>query len=239
MKVFQHNIISRKKIERLDICFNLDILFLFISITYDEVESIIYIIKNIFKNSIILGAITAGEIIRQSTVYGVIVMVVLNFIKNNIRLYSTDLPSDVDSKVLAHVDKLRFKLPNKEHYNQVIRPLLDIDKKKRSLLISKEISVESHVRIMKATSDRLILAAENAAQIIAKQNNHQHELAILISNSGRIRMLGDLVYEEVEAVINQFTENTKSIGCEIAPIFELPKTCLHNLTICVTIFPEF
>lgn len=152
----------------------------------------------------------------------------------------------VDPNILTDVKKLGFKHPikvrNDEHANPVIRALLDIDESEKSLIMAEEIPVGSYVRVMKANVDRLIIGAENAAKTISQEPNQKHELAILISCAGRRKVLAELVSEEIEAVVEQFPSNTKSIGFysygEISPFYEIPKTSLHNLTMCVTTFSE-
>ena len=376
MKIFQHILKSKEEIEHLEITFTPDVIFLFVSLSFDKVESTISTLKDKFKDSILIGGTTAGEIIDKNIVDGSIVMSAIKFDKTKFKVYSSDLPIDaitfqevgkdfvkkIDQENLRHLfilsdvqtlnassflrgineqlsnnisisgglagresysgtnfiidrGKLKrnrvvtlalygdniqvsynaqggwdsygveclvtkskgnrileidgrpaldfykshvnpmllndinnqgfnhpFKVRNEEHVNPVIRVLLDIDKEERSLILTEEIPIGSYVRMMKANIDRLILGAENAAKTITQQNNHQHELAILISCSGRRKVLGDLVSEEIEAVIDQFPEKTKSIGFysygEISPFFSKPKASLHNLTMCVTTFSE-
>lgn len=376
MKIFQKIIKDKKVIESLTLDFNPDVILLFVSLTYQEIEVSIDAIQKKFPNTLLIGGTTAGEIIDQQVVDDSIVMSAIKFDKTKIKVFSAELPEDVstykevgkqfvrdieqedlkhlfilsdvqtlnasnllkginnqlDSKVsvtgglagresylgsnfiidngelvhnrvvalamygdnlqvsynaqggwdsygveclvtksennhileidgqsaldfyrshvgigvLSNINKHGFKHPikirNEEYTNPVIRALLDVNEEKQSLIMAEEIPKGTYVRIMKANIDRLIIGAENAAKTIAEQNNFNHELAILISCSGRRKVLKDLASEEVEAVTDQFPETTKAIGFysygEISPFFELPKTSLHNLTMCVTTFSE-
>ena len=57
---------------------------------------------------------------------------------------------------------------------------------------------------MKANMDRLIDAANDAANQCLKMNTHTPKLGIIISCVGRKIVLGDRVYEEVDIVRDVF-----------------------------------
>ena len=376
MEVFKCKIESKEDILDLDIGFNPQVIFLFVSLNFKDVESVIEEIKAKYEKSIIIGGTTSGEIIDQEVIDDTVVLAAVKFHKTKLKLYSGNLSSDsstgyssgeifakkidqenlkhifllsdaqtlsaanllkgmnnelkpsisvtgglasrnsftdsnfiidngkikqnsvialalygdslqvsynaqggwdsygveclvtksrenrileineqpalnfyrahVDSKVLENFDDDGFNYPikvrNEEHSFPVMRVLLAVDQEEESLIMSEEISVGSYVRLMKGNIDRLINGAENSAKIIAEQSNHNHQLAILISCSGRRKVMGELVSEEIEAVTDQFPKNTETIGFysygEISPFFGFSKTSLHNLTMCITTFSE-
>lgn len=376
MKIFQFKLHSKSDVGKLNIPFVPDVLFLFVSLSFDDVENTMEEIKKKFTDTIIIGGTTVGEIINNTVIDGTIAMSAVKFKSTRLHLYSTILPTDgfsnyqtgvefankidqnglkhlfllsdlqtlnasnllkginerllpeigvsgglagrnsyVDSNYIiengeikrnrvialamygeslqvsynaqggwdsygveclvtksyknhlleidgrpaldfykSHVDaaivnnikdegfKHPIKVRNENHSNPVIRVVLAVDEDEKSLIMSEELPMGSYVRLMKSNIDRLIKGAENASKIIAEQSNHEHQLAILISCAGRRKVLGNLVAEEVEATMGQFTPQTKSIGFysygEISPFFKIPKTSLHNLTMCVTTFSE-
>ncbi|AYN68187.1 hypothetical protein D1013_12790 [Euzebyella marina] len=156
--------------------------------------------------------------------------------------YKSRIPSNIFNDVDNEGFKYPIKVRNEQHTNPVIRALLSVDEDEKSLIMSEEIPEGSYVRIMRGNIDRLIYGAETSAKTIIERNDNDHQLAILISCAGRRKVMGDLVSDEIVAVMDQFPEHTKSIGFysygEISPFYGYKTTSLHNLTMCITTFSE-
>ncbi|MBI9036169.1 MAG: FIST C-terminal domain-containing protein [Bacteroidales bacterium] len=125
----------------------------------------------------------------------------------------------------------------------LVRTIIDVDEKKRSLTFAGNIPQGSYVKLMKANQDRIINGAEMAALSSIKSfENEQVQLAILISCIGRRLVLKQLVEDEIDVVSQVLGEKAVITGFysygEIAP-FEMEQECdLHNQTMTVAIFSE-
>lgn len=159
-----------------------------------------------------------------------------------LEFYKNQLPADV----FKNIDKQGFKYPikvrNEQNSIPLIRALLSVDEKEQSLIMAEEIPEGSYIRIMKGNIDRLIYGAECTSKIISKESSADQQLALLISCAGRRKVMNHLAAEEIEAVMNQFSPTTKSVGFyaygEVSPFYGEKSTSLHNLTMCVTTFSE-
>jgi len=125
----------------------------------------------------------------------------------------------------------------------VVRTILAMDEKDKSLTFAGDIPEGSYVRLMKANIDRLINGAEGAAEVSIESIGNTHtDLAILISCVGRRLVLKQLVEEEVEAVRDVVGEDSVITGFysygEIAPFISGTKCELHNQTMTITTFSE-
>ena len=125
----------------------------------------------------------------------------------------------------------------------VVRTILSIDNKSKSMVFAGDVPEGSKVRLMKANFDKLIDAASEAAQqtFAAKQATGPR-LAILISCVGRKIILDTRTEEEVEAVQDVFGKDTLLTGFysygEISPFSGNTKCELHNQTMTITTFNE-
>lgn len=124
----------------------------------------------------------------------------------------------------------------------IVRTILSIDEKHKSMTFAGDVPEGSKVRFMKANIEKLIEAASNAAQQTILQPDKKPEFALLISCVGRKLVLGDRVAEEVEAVNNRFANETIIAGFysygEISPSDSGIKCQLHNQTMTITSFYE-
>jgi len=127
---------------------------------------------------------------------------------------------------------------------EVIRTLLSVNEKDRSITFAGDMPEGSYVQMMKANVDQLILGADEAAKICRKEmRNAKPDLAILISCFGRKLVLKERAEEEISRVRAKLGRNTKITGFysygEISPVkpFE-PKCSLHNQTMTITTFRE-
>jgi len=124
-----------------------------------------------------------------------------------------------------------------------IRSITDLNKEEGYIKFSGNISEGSYLRLMKSNINRIINAAEGAAEesIIPIGNTHT-DLAIITSCIGRRNVLKELVEEEIEAVRDVIGEDATITGFysygEISPYISNKKCQLHNQSIVVTTFSE-
>jgi hypothetical protein len=124
----------------------------------------------------------------------------------------------------------------------IVRTILSIDEKEKSMTFAGNLPEGSKVRLMKANFDRLIDGAATAAEFTFRPLEGKPDLAILISCVGRRLILQQRVDEEVQAAKDIFGENTIITGFysygEISPLKPNSKCELHNQTMTITTFSE-
>lgn len=118
----------------------------------------------------------------------------------------------------------------------VVRTILGIDENTQSLTFAGDVPTGSTVQLMRASLDRLIDGASDAAAEAAPEVP-PGALAIVISCVGRRLVLGGRTEDELEAVQSAFPPGTHVVGCysygEIAP--RIDGICdLHNQTMTIT-----
>ena len=157
-------------------------------------------------------------------------------------LYKLYLGPYIDDKTnTTLLFPLAVKLPGKTHY--FARSILSIDYDKHCMVFAGDIPEGSVVRFMKASFEKLIDAAEQAAKSINKDNiAYAPELALLVSCIGRKRILDKQIGEEVGVVADYFTNTTATVGFysygEISPQMVSGPCELHNQTMTITTFRE-
>lgn len=131
----------------------------------------------------------------------------------------------------------------------VIRTILGVDEAQGSLTLAGELATDGFLRLMTASSDELISAAETAAESTLEDGvSPQATLALLVSCVGRRMVLGERVEEEVEAVAD-----VVGASCTLAGFYSngeissdgCLENCagasghhLHNQTMTITRFAE-
>lgn len=157
----------------------------------------------------------------------------LDIYKEYLGKHANDLPSTA----------FFFPLSIKESQDtpSVVRTILSIDEKNKSMTFAGNIPQSSLVRLMKGNLDNLIDAAYIAASNAFSNQIKEPELAIIVSCVGRKIVLGNRVDEEFEAV-KEISGNTPLCGFysygEISPV-ENHKSCqLHNQTISILTISE-
>lgn len=120
----------------------------------------------------------------------------------------------------------------------IIRTILGIDAEAGSLLLAGEIDPHGYLRLMHASTDRLVDGAAEAAARIGKVPQRSDGLALLVSCVGRKLVMGDRVDEEVEAVARVLGPTSCLAGFysygEIAPHGADADCTLHNQTMTIT-----
>ena len=125
----------------------------------------------------------------------------------------------------------------------LIRTILGIDEAKGSLTLAGEIDPDGYLKLMHASTDRLVDGAESAAEAARKmQFDDGNGLAMLVSCVGRKLVMGERVDEEVEAVGDVFGSNARLTGFysygEISPFAPGGQCHLHNQTMTITYLSE-
>ena len=125
----------------------------------------------------------------------------------------------------------------------LIRTILGIDEAAGSLTLAGAIDPDGYLKLMHASTDRLVNGAETAAE--AAQSMLQckgDSLAVLVSCVGRKLVMGDRVDEEVEAVGEVFGSKATLTGFysygEISPFAPGSDCQLHNQTMTITYIAE-
>jgi hypothetical protein len=125
----------------------------------------------------------------------------------------------------------------------LVRTILAVDEKARSLTFAGDVPAGWFARLMRANFDRLVEGASGAGRIShAAIGSTTPDLAILISCVGRKMVLRQRVEEEVEAVRNVLGEGAILTGFysygEISPFAPSARCELHNQTMTVTTLAE-
>lgn len=157
----------------------------------------------------------------------------LDIYKEYLGKYADELPSSA----------LYFPLSMKENKDSssVVRTILSIDEKTKSMTFAGNIPQGSFVRLMKGNFDKLIDASYSAASEAFSSHAKDPELALIVSCVGRKIVLGNRVEEEFEAV-KEVSGNTLLCGFysygEISPIKDHKFCELHNQTIAILTISE-
>lgn len=125
----------------------------------------------------------------------------------------------------------------------LVRTILSVNEKDGSMVFAGNMPEGSKVRLMKVNFEKVINGSAIAATNTASMNQeHNADLAILISCVGRKLILQDRTSEEVEAAQKVFGSHTAITGFysygELSP-FNPGSNCeLHNQTMTITTFTE-
>ncbi len=157
----------------------------------------------------------------------------LDIYKEYLGKYADDLPGSA----------LYFPLSMKESKDapSVVRTILAIDEKTKSMTFAGNIHQGSFIRLMKGNFDKLIDASYNAASESFSNHPKEPELALIVTCVGRKIVLGNRVEEEFEAV-KEISGNTLLCGFysygEISPVTNHKSCELHNQTIAILTISE-
>ena len=158
----------------------------------------------------------------------------LDLYKEYLGKYADELPGS----------SLYFPLSMKEnsHSKPVVRTILSIDEKNKSMTFAGNIPEGSKVRLMKGNFDKLVDASYQAAYEIKEHQNKNPQLALLVSCVGRKIVLGNRTEEEIEAVKEVFGQSLLVCGFyshgEISPTLNNVACELHNQTMTITTLYE-
>lgn len=124
----------------------------------------------------------------------------------------------------------------------LVRTILSINEKERSMTFAGDLPEGSKVRLMKANLDKLIDASSSAAEQSLNNQTQAPQLAFLISCVGRRLILQERSYEEIQAAKSILGDATSIGGFysygEISPYNQNTSCELHNQTMTITTFTE-
>lgn len=125
----------------------------------------------------------------------------------------------------------------------IIRTILGVNEAEGSLTLAGEVEQGTYLRLMQASTERLIDGAESAAEAaMAMTAPLPPALAILVSCIGRKLVMGRQVDGEIEAVADALGAHTTMTGFysngEISPATEGGTCLLHNQTMTITTLAE-
>ncbi len=160
----------------------------------------------------------------------------LSIYKRYLGEYAKDLPG---SGLLFPFEMLGSALEKQG----IFRTILAVNEDTGSLTLAGDIDPNGYLRLMHASTEKLIQGAETAAQTATHSGTHQgNSLALLVSCIGRKLVMGDRVDEEVEAVADTLGKNTCITGFysngEIAGTSFHSECRLHNQTMTITWISE-
>jgi hypothetical protein len=123
---------------------------------------------------------------------------------------------------------------------EVVRTIVGTDDATSTMVFAGDVPEGSTAQLMRATFDKLIDGAGEAAEMTAKPDGTH--LAILVSCIGRKLVLGQRVGEEAESVADVLGNDARTIGFysygEISPQATTGACELHNQTMTVTTIGE-
>jgi hypothetical protein len=157
----------------------------------------------------------------------------LNVYKRYLGDYASDLPA---SGLLFPFELLRAD----QQSSGTIRTILGVDETAGSLTLAGDVHEGGFLKLMHASTERLIDAAEHAALKLQPQSrSHRGQsLALLVSCVGRKLVMGDRVDEEVEAVASALGSQAAVAGFysygEISGSEFVGDCRLHNQTMTIT-----
>lgn len=160
----------------------------------------------------------------------------LDLYKKYLGKYAEELPASA----------LLFPISIKSEENDffIVRTILSIDEKNKTMTFAGNVPQGSTVRFMKSNIDRLINAASDAASVAmgGLGKNVPADLALLVSCVGRKLVLSDRIDEEIEAAADRITPGATIAGFfsygEVSPKNDQKFSHVHNQTITVTTFAE-
>jgi hypothetical protein len=126
----------------------------------------------------------------------------------------------------------------------IYRTILGIDEAAGSLTLAGAIDPNGYLKLMHASTDKLVDGAEAAAKMAIedRKSSSADTLAILVSCVGRKAIMGDRVEEEVEAVADQLPAGTTITGFysngEISSTVLHGGCRLHNQTMTISLITE-
>lgn len=156
----------------------------------------------------------------------------LDLYKEYLGDYANELPGS------ALLFPLSLKLNGAD--KTLVRTILSIDEKAKTMTFAGNLPEGSKVRLMKANFDKLIDAASTAAADATDHN--KAELALLVSCVGRKLVLNERTDEELMAAKAIFGDKTSITGFysygELSPFSKGSNCELHNQTMTITTFSE-
>lgn len=151
---------------------------------------------------------------------------------------------DAEKDLPASALQFPFSLHADDSHADVVRTVIGIDREKQTMTFAGDMPQGAKVFFMHTSQDRLIRAAETAANMSMRGvGGTGPSLAILISCIGRKLVFKEDAHKEIEAVREAMGNGTTIAGFysygELCPGSKDDKRCLlHNQTMTITTFKE-
>jgi hypothetical protein len=154
------------------------------------------------------------------------------------KLYLGDYASELPGSGLLFPLSIRVSGEN----HSIVRTILDVNEEDKSLIFAGNMPENTYAQLMKASFDRLIEGASDAAQNSMNNLQASPDLVLLISCVGRKLVLDQRIEEEVEVVRAIYGDKPAIAGFysygEISPTLNSMKCDLHNQTMTITTLTE-
>jgi hypothetical protein len=156
------------------------------------------------------------------------------------KLYLGDEANNLPSSALLF--PLAIRHPDNPN-ESIVRTILNINEEDKSLIFAGSMPVNYVAQLMRGNFHHLVEGAASAAAAanLQEQGTNQ-QLAILISCIGRKLLLGQRIWEEIEAAGKVLGDHCQTIGFysygEISPHAASGLCELHNQTMTITTFAE-
>jgi hypothetical protein len=152
--------------------------------------------------------------------------------------YLGDMSKDLPGSALFFPLEMRMN----EDSEVLVRTVLGVSEAENSLTFAGNIPEGSSVRLMKTNVNRVIDGAGKSSSLVKEGLAADAQLVLMVSCVGRKLVLKQLTQDEVEAVTDNFGQNTMFTGFysngEISKA-QFHKACsLHNQTMTVTALSE-
>ncbi len=102
MRIFQHSILSSEMLAEMNIGFDPDVIFLFVSPQFRKTEKIVGALKVQYPETVIVGCSTAGEIMGDQVLDGSIALTAVKFRATRVSLAETFVSHHKDSLSTGH-----------------------------------------------------------------------------------------------------------------------------------------
>lgn len=154
------------------------------------------------------------------------------------KFYLGDMSKDLPGSALFFPLEMR----ESEDSELLVRTILGINEAENSLTFAGNIPEGAFVRLMKTNVNRVIDAAEKAANLIDELIIDDAKLVLMVSCVGRKLVLKQLTQDEVEAVTSSFSDETVFAGFysygELSKLKGNHACNLHNQTMTLTAILE-
>lgn len=161
--------------------------------------------------------------------------------KPALELYKRYLGDDAkDLPGSALLFPLRVSPPDRPT-ESLTRTIVGVDEERNAMIFAGDVPQGHSAQLMRGNFDRLIEGAADAARQ-ARLAETQPSVAVLVSCIGRKLLLGQRIYEEIEAVQDVLGTGIPLTGFysygEVSPHIVTHCAELHNQTMTITIFSE-
>ncbi len=134
-------------------------------------------------------------------------------------------------------------LSDKAEDAPLVRTILSIDEKNKSMIFAGDVPQGSRVRLMRAGLSELVDAAKQVGQQALRTPHQAPAFGLVMNCVGRRLVLGHRAEEELESIGEGLNMDIPMIGFysygEFSPIHKPDISCdLHNQTVVLTIFEE-